>query len=397
MGISLCMIARNEEQLLADCLDSVKDLVEEIIFVDTGSEDQTVAIASIYTNRIFHNPWKDNADELRNFSLGLATQEWILVLDADEELPKQSCDAIHALLKDPTADGYLLLQRNYTNSSSVPGFAHLSSFSSPKQQGFLGYYDNPLCRLFKRKKEFRFTTKVHETIEPAIQAHGVLAPTSIIIDHYRELKNQEKEKGHAYYELLGKHVLDAPTDAKSLERLGIAAHNFLGDLDKAEAAYRKALGLSPHLYRARLNLSELFIQKGDMQEALLIVNEGLAHFPDDPWLLTNKSTILINLKQIAPAEEIINIVLGNHPTLTPALLNKAICHVLRKEYAPALSCYHSILSREPCNLQTLYNMALVYIRLGSIDNAELSLEKALSCDPSFSQAKKLKEKIKKKN
>jgi glycosyltransferase involved in cell wall biosynthesis len=66
--ISLCMIVKNEEQVLAKCLDSVKDLVEEIIIVDTGSTDSTKEIAAKYTSRIFHFDWIDDFSAARNYS-----------------------------------------------------------------------------------------------------------------------------------------------------------------------------------------------------------------------------------------------------------------------------------------------------------------------------------------
>lgn len=84
--ISLCMIVKDEEQVLERCLDSVKELVDEIVIVDTGSTDATKDIAARYTDRLFHFEWNHDFSAARNFSFRQATQDYILWLDADDEL-----------------------------------------------------------------------------------------------------------------------------------------------------------------------------------------------------------------------------------------------------------------------------------------------------------------------
>ncbi|MDZ7260791.1 MAG: glycosyltransferase family 2 protein [candidate division KSB1 bacterium] len=82
-SLSLCMIVKNEEHYLAGCLESVKDLVDEMVIVDTGSQDRTKEIAAHYGARLFDYTWDDNFSEARNESLRQATGDWILYLDAD--------------------------------------------------------------------------------------------------------------------------------------------------------------------------------------------------------------------------------------------------------------------------------------------------------------------------
>ncbi len=82
--ISLCMIVKNEEINLSKCLAIIKDKIDEIIIVDTGSTDKTKEIAKNYTNRVFDFAWCDDFAMARNFSISMAENDWILVLDADE-------------------------------------------------------------------------------------------------------------------------------------------------------------------------------------------------------------------------------------------------------------------------------------------------------------------------
>lgn len=84
--ISLCMIVRDEEQNLARCLESVREVVDEVCVVDTGSTDATVEIAHRHGARVEHFEWCDDFSAARNASLGMATGDWVLVLDADEAI-----------------------------------------------------------------------------------------------------------------------------------------------------------------------------------------------------------------------------------------------------------------------------------------------------------------------
>jgi len=77
--ISLCMIVKNEERILARCLDSVKDLVDEIIIVDTGSADATKRIAAEYTDKIYDFTWIDDFSAARNFAFSKASKEYIYI------------------------------------------------------------------------------------------------------------------------------------------------------------------------------------------------------------------------------------------------------------------------------------------------------------------------------
>lgn len=85
-SVSACMIVKNEEELLPDCLESIRDWVDEIIVVDTGSDDKTVEIAKSYGAKIYHQKWEGNFSKHRNYSLSLATSEWVFVIDADERM-----------------------------------------------------------------------------------------------------------------------------------------------------------------------------------------------------------------------------------------------------------------------------------------------------------------------
>src|SRR3989338_2192906 len=119
--LSLCMIVRDEEQFLEDCLRSVQGLADEIIIVDTGSKDKTKEIAARYTPAIFDLPWQDDFALARNESLKRATGDWILVLDADEVLSPEDHATILEVCNEWDVAGFRLLTCNYSNNSTVSG------------------------------------------------------------------------------------------------------------------------------------------------------------------------------------------------------------------------------------------------------------------------------------
>lgn len=99
--ISVCMMVKNEEKNLPRALDSVKDWVDEIIVVDTGSTDRTVEIAESYGAQIYHHPWENDFSKHRNQSISYATSDWLLILDADEELDQETAPQLRQLANAP--------------------------------------------------------------------------------------------------------------------------------------------------------------------------------------------------------------------------------------------------------------------------------------------------------
>ena len=106
--LSLCMITKNEENNLSRCLDCIKEFVDEIIIVDTGSTDKTVEIAKSYGAHIYHYDWNNDFSKARNVSLQKATKDWILVLDADEVLPYEEGLKLKNIINTSVNEGFFL-------------------------------------------------------------------------------------------------------------------------------------------------------------------------------------------------------------------------------------------------------------------------------------------------
>src|SRR4030095_3640898 len=116
--ISLCMIVRNEERFISQCLKSVRGFVDQIIVVDTGSTDTTRELARQFGAEVFDHPWSGDFSEARNYSISRATGNWILIIDADEAVAERDARLLHDLVRECKADGLKLTQRTYLQSAN---------------------------------------------------------------------------------------------------------------------------------------------------------------------------------------------------------------------------------------------------------------------------------------
>lgn len=110
LTLALCMIVKNEEQFLPQCLESVKDIVDEIVILDTGSTDRTVEIAEENGAQVYHYEWTGSFSDARNEATKHVTTDWILVLDADEVAEPSTRNNIRELINvpQPQLTGYQL-------------------------------------------------------------------------------------------------------------------------------------------------------------------------------------------------------------------------------------------------------------------------------------------------
>ena len=147
--VSLCMIVKNEEQILQRCLDSLAGLMDEIIIVDTGSTDTTKQIASKYTNQVYDFVWVNDFSAARNFAFSKAKMEYIYSADADEVLDERNRAAFWQL-KQTLLPEIEIVQMYYANQLS---------------HGTIYNYDRELRpKLFKRNRTFRWQGAIHEQV-----------------------------------------------------------------------------------------------------------------------------------------------------------------------------------------------------------------------------------------
>ena len=213
--ISLCMIVKDEEVFLKDCLGSVKSLVSEMIIVDTGSIDDTIRIAKSFGAKIFHYEWNDDFSAARNFALDKCTQSWVLVLDADEVISKKDVEKVKLLLNKKVA--YSFETRNYVDSKNIESMIVCKGENIEEEKQYIGWCKSEKVRLFPNDKEIRFKGKVHELVEDSLKIEE--EKTDVTIHHYGHIrKDRDKSK---FYLKLGKQKIKDSEDVDSLYELAL--------------------------------------------------------------------------------------------------------------------------------------------------------------------------------
>ena len=171
--ISLCMIVKNEEKVIGRCLDSICDIVDEIIVVDTGSTDRTKSIVNQYTDKIYDFEWVNDFAKARNYSFSKATKEYILWLDADDVFLEEDRKKLLKLKEgmDGTVDVYTMLYNYSQDENGTPIIVQRRE------------------RIVKRKNNYQWISPIHEVIVPT----GNIVDTDIMVTHEKhEIKDMNR-------------------------------------------------------------------------------------------------------------------------------------------------------------------------------------------------------------
>lgn len=180
--ISLCMIVKNEEAVLARCLDSVAGLVDEIIIVDTGSTDKTMEIAEYYTDKVYSFAWVDDFAAARNYSFSKATMDYCMWLDADDVIDDSQREEFTKLKETlaPTIDFVMMRYSVAFNKNDEPEF---------------WYYRE---RWIRNNGRFKWDGAVHEAISPSSQT----IYSDVSISHRKEQKGDPDRNLRIYQKLI---------------------------------------------------------------------------------------------------------------------------------------------------------------------------------------------------
>lgn len=286
------MIVRNEERFLATCLESVADVVDEIIVVDTGSEDRTIEIARSFGATILEREWRNDFSWARNQSIESATKRWILFLDADEELTPESKPALLDL-KNALAYHDAVWVRCYNESDDYRGTGSMS---------------HALIRIFPNCPEIRFRGLIHEfpsVNNSASGLNGRMAPISIVHKGYlkevvasrnkgarnleivRAAAEREPEDPFHWFNLgstaflvsdyaLARDALEKMREINGLQQRGFVPNGLsllaeiyadkFGDYERSEFVARECLSVSPHYANAHFQLGKALVAQGRYDE-----------------------------------------------------------------------------------------------------------------------------------
>ena len=179
ISISLCMIVKNVEDILARCLASVKELVDEIVIVDTGSTDGTKKTAAQYTDKIFDFVWQDDFAAARNFAFRKGSKDYLMWLDADDVIPVKE------------AEKFREMKKSISENVDVIMMPYAAAFDESGNSIFTYYRE----RIVRNGAGYMFKGRIHEVIPPS----GKIFYSDIQVEH-RKAKAGDSGRNLRIYE-----------------------------------------------------------------------------------------------------------------------------------------------------------------------------------------------------
>ena len=318
------MIVRNEELFLEGCLESIKDVVDEIVIVDTGSTDRSKEIAARYGARVFDFPWCDDFAAARNEALEKCRGEWILYIDADERLRPASRDEVRRILSDRR------------NAAYTVRFHPIGGYTAYREY-----------RIFMNDPRVRFESAIHESMYDSLltaaEEDGLgIGDSPFAIDH-TGYDGDLMHKHRRNLPLLMKQVERNPARMYLRWQLGVAQKG-LGDLEGAERTWMEAIEMTrgkeavmhddSHAYYEMICLEN---ERGGDPSGFL--DEALRLFPDNYLLIWTRALMLTRSRRFEEAAGILKGLVSIDPgTLVdgPLAYNSKIFGEL--SYAPLADC-----------------------------------------------------------
>lgn len=308
--LSVCYMVKNEAENLPISLASIKDAADEIIVVDTGSTDNTKAIALEYGARVFDFPWRDDFSAPRNFAIEQAGGEWILFLDADESFP-QPLNRVDLLkyLEGVGADVVLLKLHNMENLE--------------EQQK---YNTDWVPRIFQRRADLRYRGRIHEHISKQKgDLQVAYAPPKFYILHTGYAASISEDKCRRDLQILQQVIAEGewePVYDYYLTDCYYGIRDYKQALQHAQAFARSGTvvhGGNGHTYRMILEcMRALGLPDADM---LPWAGEACRMYPDLPEFYAEQGMILCGLGRLAEAQALLQTALQHYDVGTAE-----ICH-----------------------------------------------------------------------
>jgi len=334
--VSLCMIVKNEAKYLPQCLNSVKNLVDEIIIVDTGSTDKTVEIAESFGAKVYHFEWTNSFSEARNESLKYATKDWILIMDADDEFCSEDKEKFKQLINSPLEENSLYFFETLNYGGSTINSNNISINLNP--------------RLLKNNHGFYYERKVHnQLVNSKFTINDI--NYSIKIFHYGYLDDniKSKDKRNRNTTLLEEQLRKNPDDEYANFNLG-NEYFALGDMKKSLIYYYKSYEkFNPNNGFGFILLARIVIANyniGEYDKAIQNSEFGLSYYPQ----FTDLHFLKANVYQAL-----------NRPTLAIKALEKCI------EIGEPPSGLKFLYGTG--SFKALYELANIYMELKDYDTA----------------------------
>lgn len=295
MRITACYIVKNEAQTLTKSLNSIRQAVDEIIVVDTGSSDNTKEIARSYQAQVYDMPWQDDFSRPRNFALSKARGDWIIFLDADEFFPPQFSKKIRPLIKKIAAKGH-------------KGVILLRRYDIDTDNGNEILADVLVMRILYNNKEYRYEGSIHEELLQQggpIEDYVIVPAEQLHLLHTGYSGSLSLDKAKRNLALLLKELSTTNNPGRLY---GFLADAYLG-LDDADNAWkyalmdveqgRRATTYASRSYRILLQLAVQY--KVMVEERFQLCRLAVKDFPELPEFHAEMAECLAAKGEYSPA------------------------------------------------------------------------------------------------
>jgi glycosyltransferase involved in cell wall biosynthesis len=278
--LALSTIVRDAALSLPACLESVRGIVDEMVIADTGSTDETIEIALGFRAQVIPVAWTDDFAAARNKALAPVKSDWVLVLDADEQLDPSAAQHICALIGDQSMAAYQVPIRSYVSSLEDRIWdraAKPNDSEFPPAKNYPAYVEHESIRLFRHLPEIFFVGRVHERIDPQFLEAGLnLGQAPFCIHHFGLVSNAETRarKNHFYRRLGRAKLRETPQDAQAYLELGVVELDDFGNLDEALALFVRACELNPRMGVAWLFRGLTLSKLRRLRDALRCLSEA---------------------------------------------------------------------------------------------------------------------------
>lgn len=393
LRLSLCMIVRDEQEMLPQCLEAVAGAVDEIVIVDTGSRDQTIEIARSFGARVIERPWTGSFAQARNASFDAANGDWLIYLDADEVLVREDAALLRELTGRTWREAFYLSETSYTGEA---------------EEGSAVVHN--ALRMFRNRPEYRFEGRLHEQIAHRLPGYlpERFEAVDVRVEHFGYLGTVREARGKSRrnIELLQMQLDEGDTTPFLRFNLG-CEHASAGDqaaaLEQFEQAWQALEGQADresHKFVPALlsRLVKALRVRDLLEDARTRASQGLELFPDFTDLVFEQALIARALGEHERAIERCErcLEMGDAPRRYTAtvgtgsylpMLQLAELRQERGDSVAAIEMLERCVSEYPQFLQARFLLATALYEAGDTSAAEAQFRSVLERRPKSGRAR----------
>ncbi len=370
--ISFCAIVKNEEKLLPQCLKSVRNVVDEMVVLDTGSTDKTVAIAQELGARVEHFTWNNNFSAARNYALQFVKGQWVLVLDADEVLTPEIVPQLHKAIENKN---------------------HLVVNLIREEVGAAQSPYSLVSRLFRNHPEVKFSRPYHTLIDDTVAQLRArepgwkivtLKPVGILHYGYQPEAIAALDKYNRARKAMEVYLAQHPQDAYVCTKLG-ALYVQVGEIELGKELLERGLQAkevnAPVLFELHYHLGNVYTRLCDPYEAAIHYQNAIAQDILPQLKLgayNNLGTLLQAVGEFPEAQKAYETAIKIAPNFAVGYYNLAMNYKELGQFHQAVTAYQQAIKINPRYAEAYQNLGVAYWKLGKVPESIGAFQEAIA-------------------